>query len=525
MWLGSQPTGTVRVTVANSNPSAVRITPSTFTFNGTTWGIPQAFTLSGIPDAGTEGRDATLTFTAAGDGDVSYDATETIDVNVTNSDARVGILVSAGSVALTEGGSTGTFTANLWAAPNADVSVSVTSSDTGAVTVSPATLDFTTGNYGTAQTVTVTAVGDADASDESVNVTLSTRYRSGNSGSSATQTVVVTVNDDETPQANRAPTVANPIADLKLAASDTHTVQLGSVFSDADGDTLTYAATSNRQASAQVSLSGAALTITAGKTSDAVTISVSASDPDGASATDEFQVIVGNRAPTKQADIPDQDVQVNGTTTVALGPYFQDLDGDALTYTATSSDTAKATVAVSGNVLTITGVAEGEGEPATITVTASDGTGFGCQQTLHGDRQQRGAAQPRAGAEQPHRRPVRRGRRLHHRGAGLRVQRPRRRHADHQRLVQRHRQGDGGHRWHDAHHHRRGGGLGHHHGAGGRRHHGGRGHLHRHGHRGAAADQLRADGGQPHQGSVRGGRRRPPPWRSAPCSATRTATR
>ena len=59
--------------------------------------------------------------------------------------------------------------------------------------------------------------------------------------------------------------------------------------------------------------------------------------------------------------------------------YFTDPDGDALTYTAASSDVEIASVAVAGSVATVTGVAAGS---ATVTVTATDAGGLSAQQSF-----------------------------------------------------------------------------------------------------------------------------------------------
>lgn len=63
------------------------------------------------------------------------------------------------TTAVTEGGTTDTYTMVLTAAPSADVTITPSVSG-GKVTVSPSSLTFTTGNYSTPQTITVTAVDD-----------------------------------------------------------------------------------------------------------------------------------------------------------------------------------------------------------------------------------------------------------------------------------------------------------------------------------------------------------------------------
>ena len=69
---------------------------------------------------------------------------------------------------------TGTYTVVLASEPSAAVTVTAASGDAGAVTVSPMVLTFTTGNWATAQTVTVRAVEDDNADDETVDVTHTT---------------------------------------------------------------------------------------------------------------------------------------------------------------------------------------------------------------------------------------------------------------------------------------------------------------------------------------------------------------
>ena len=88
-------------------------------------------------------------------------------------------------------------------------------------------------------------------------------------------------------------------------------------------------------------------------------------------------VTVPNRAPGAVGTIPGLTLTVGDTESVDVSSYFNDPDGDALSYAATSSDTEVATASVSASTVTVTGVAKGA---ATVTVTASDAGGLAAQQ-------------------------------------------------------------------------------------------------------------------------------------------------
>src|SRR5439155_3768089 len=84
------------------------------------------------------------------------------DVSVTNTDndiAGITVIPTSGLTA-TEAGGTATFTVVLTSQPMANVAIGLSSSDLTEGTVSPASLTFTSGNWNTAQTVTVTGVDD-----------------------------------------------------------------------------------------------------------------------------------------------------------------------------------------------------------------------------------------------------------------------------------------------------------------------------------------------------------------------------
>ncbi len=95
----------------------------------------------------------------------------------------------------------------------------------------------------------------------------------------------------EPPQPNRAPVAQGSIADQAVPVGETVVVSVASAFSDPDGDALTYEASSSDAAVASVSVSGTMLTIVA-VGSGTANISVTASDPGGLSASQDFRITV-----------------------------------------------------------------------------------------------------------------------------------------------------------------------------------------------------------------------------------------
>ena len=167
---------------------------------------------------------------------------------------------------------------------------------------------------------------------------------------------------------NRPPEPRGTIPSITIPVGRTETVDVSSYFAEPDGEALTYDATSSNPAAATVSVAGSTVTVTA-VAKGTTDVTVTATDPEGLAATQSFQSMVPNRSPEPVGTIPDQTVHVGETVTVDLSPYFEDPDGDPLTYTAASSNSAVATASVSGSTVTITAVATGS---ATITLTARD---------------------------------------------------------------------------------------------------------------------------------------------------------
>ena len=117
-----------------------------------------------------------------------------------------------------------------------------------------------------------------------------------------------------------------------------------------------------------------------------------AADGNGGTAEAEVVVTVAavNDAPMAVGTIPDQALEEGGpAAALDLAPYFEDPEGDSLTYSAASSDPDVAGALVEGSVLTVTPVGYGL---ASIEVTASDPGGLSASHTFAvgaGDRMTR----------------------------------------------------------------------------------------------------------------------------------------
>src|SRR5205814_2312799 len=124
-------------------------------------------------------------------------------------DDTAGITVNPTSgLTTTEGGGTATFTMALTSQPTANVTIGLTSNDLTEGTVAPASVTFTSGNWNTAQTVTVTGVDDFGV-DGAVAYTIVTAAATSTDGIYNGRNAVdvgVTNTDDDTPGITVTPT-------------------------------------------------------------------------------------------------------------------------------------------------------------------------------------------------------------------------------------------------------------------------------------------------------------------------------
>ena len=330
--LASRPTAQVIVSVASSDESAATVSPAALTFTTDDWDTAVTVTVSAVDDDDIVAETPDVTLTAAG-GDY---ATVTAKVDVTVAETA-GLVVAPAMLSVAEGAS-GTFTVRLATQPTARVTVAVASDDTDAATVDKAALTFTTINWATAQTVTVTGAQDDNATDETPDVTLTA---AGGDYASLTAKVDVTLDDDET-------------AALVLSADDltvpegedgTFTVALAS---RPTAQVIVSVASSDESAA---TVSPAALTFTTDDWDTAVTVTVSAVDDDDITAEtpDVTLTAAGGDYATVTAKV---DVTVAETAGLVVAPAMLSVaEGASGTFTVrlATQPTARVTVAVASD--------------------------------------------------------------------------------------------------------------------------------------------------------------------------------
>ncbi|MCE9579865.1 MAG: hypothetical protein K8W52_42500 [Deltaproteobacteria bacterium] len=256
--LTAQPLADVTVGVASTDTATATVDRDTLTFTTGNWNVDQTVTVSGAEDVDTTNDPATLRFTATGITDA------TTAITVTDNDV-LGIALSTSSLTVNEGASA-SFSVSLTQQPSADVTITLMSSDTGAVTSGSGQLTFTAADWDQPQTVMLSAPQDVDTANESPSISLS-------APSLTTRSLAVSVVDDDVQVIVATPSMASvtegtsgtfaahlafkPTADITVSVAS-----LNPVVASTTQATLTF--TASNYASDQT------VTITAAQDPDAV---------------------------------------------------------------------------------------------------------------------------------------------------------------------------------------------------------------------------------------------------------------
>jgi len=246
VFLSTPPTGDVTINVSSSNTAEGTVSPSSLTFNNGNYNIPQTVTVTGVDDAVDDGDQAyTIITSAATSTDPIYNGFNPTDVSAINVDNdTVGLTFSASSLTVFEPSTATNFTVVLNSQPTANVTVNLASSDTTEGTVSPASRTFTTANWSTPQSFTLTAADD-NVSDGNVGYSLNATVTSSDTLYAAvTGSVSATTIDNEAGITLPGGTVYYGVGDSGVGVDGTATVSDAS-HANYSGGSLTLALTAN----------------------------------------------------------------------------------------------------------------------------------------------------------------------------------------------------------------------------------------------------------------------------------------
>lgn len=216
--LSKRPASAVVVTLTSSDTTKLMLGTASLTFTAANYSVPQNVSLAAQQDDDAMAEHVTIKATATGNIKDLGVQVEIIDDDAVNLD------ISPSSLSLIErSGTPGTIKVALTRAPSTDTTVSVISSNTAKVTVTPALLTFTVANFATPQSVTVSPVDDDDARDDTAIVTFS-------STGITSRDVMVMVDDPDSQSLKVVPATLNAVE----GTSTTFTVALAL---KPDGDT------------------------------------------------------------------------------------------------------------------------------------------------------------------------------------------------------------------------------------------------------------------------------------------------
>ncbi len=369
--LTSEPTGTVTVSVASEAESVATVSPSSLVFTGSTWNVKQTVTVTAVDDEidNTDNKRTTAvthTVSAAGT-DYSTEMASSVSVEVRDDEVTPTVSLSLTPSTITESGATNTstVTASLSGASSRAVTVTVSAAPKEAGTVAGdytlsanTTLTIAARTTTSTGTVTITAVdNDVDADNKSVQVS---GAASGGEVSNP-EAVTLTIADDE-----GVPTLSLVLTPSEIAesgAASTVTARLSGKSSVAVAVEVSAAAVSPAVSGDYTLSANTMLTIAAGETASAGTVTITAVDND---------VDAANKSVTVSGVASGGEVPNPGNATLTI----TDDDERAIAVSSTTLTVAEAdnagTSGTTENEGTYTVVLESE-PTGTVTVSVASG--------------------------------------------------------------------------------------------------------------------------------------------------------
>jgi hypothetical protein len=367
---GNSGTSSLVFTVTRTGLTALPASFTATTANGTaTAPSDYVAALAGATTIAAGGATGTTTLTATINGDNVVEANETFTVNLSapvsasittgtgtgtiNNDDTAGVVItqSGGSTDVTEGGSTDSYTLVLTSQPTANVSIALTPN--AQVTAATSPVVFTTANWNTPQSVTVTAVDDPIVEGPHTG-TISHTVTSADAiyNNFTVANVVANITDNDTPGATIVQ-LGGTTAVTEGSTTDTYTVVLTSQPSSNVVVTPT---------GTQVSASPTSLTFTNGNWNTPQTVTVTASDDN---------VVEGTHSGSITHAVTSADSNYNNLS-IAGVPNISITDNDSATvqFAPTSVSQSEATTPMAFTVTLSNPVASG----VTVKVDSATGT-------------------------------------------------------------------------------------------------------------------------------------------------------
>ena len=318
--LAAAPTGDVTISVASDDTTVATVEPAVLVFTMSNWDTAQTVTVTGAAAGATS---VSHTVLGADYGSVSAPG---VDVTV----AARGVVVTPEAVRV-DPGTTDTYAVVLATAPTGDVTITVASDDVTVASVDEVSLVFTTLNWDSAQTVTVTGAAPG-------TTTITHAVAGGDYGSVSAPGVAVGV---------RGVVVAPEAVTLDPNTTDTYAVVLASAptgsvtISVASGDTSVATVAPGVLTFTMLNWATAQTVTVTGEAPGTTTITHAVSGADyGANNVTAPDVVVGVRGVVVDPDALDVVVDAPRTYTVALAAAPT---GD-VTISVASDDTTVATV-------------------------------------------------------------------------------------------------------------------------------------------------------------------------------------
>ena len=328
--LDAQPLSNVVITVVSEDTSECTVDTDTVTFTTANWNTPKTITVIGVDDD-TDDDTVTAQIRLSVDdanSDDTYDplADQTVSVENADDDTAGFTITPTLGLNTTEAGGTASFTVVLDSEPVSDVSIGISSSDTGEITVTPASLTFTSADWNTAQTITLTGVDD-DMDDGNTAVTILT---------------------DAAVSADPKYNGLNP-ADVSASNSDNDTAGItvnptAGLTTTEGGGTASFTVVLNTQPAANVTIAVSSSDTTEGtvSVSSLVFTATNWNDPQTVTITGEDEIVVdGSIAYTIQnADAVSADPLYNGMSVSDVSVTNMDNDTPSI---LAESDTVQVT--------------------------------------------------------------------------------------------------------------------------------------------------------------------------------------